>query len=76
IVPTKSVIIAKAPSNYTLTYPTLNRQHQSIKVLQEHVHAESVRTSGPSWFQGFGSSELEVESSKMGYSVEALLLLQ
>ncbi|MED6158661.1 hypothetical protein PIB30_034810 [Stylosanthes scabra] len=69
IVPTKSEIIAKKPSNYTPTY-------QYIKALQEHVHAEAADTSDPSWFQGFGSGEFEVESSKMGYSVEALLLLQ
>ncbi|KAL1362466.1 hypothetical protein HN51_010719 [Arachis hypogaea] len=76
IVPTKSVIIAKKPSNYTPTFAASNRQNQSIKALQEHVDAEAAGTSDPSWFQGFSSSDLELESSEMGYSVEALLLLQ
>lgn len=75
IAPTKSVIIAKkSSSNYTPTFPTSNRQNQSIKGLKEHVDAAAA-TSDP-WFQGFNSSDLEVESSEMGYSVEALLLLQ
>jgi len=77
IVSTKSVIVAKKSSNYTPTFPASNRHNQSIKVLKEHVDDDDAATVADTWFQSFGSnSDLEVESSEMGYSVEALLLLQ
>ncbi|CAJ1934135.1 unnamed protein product [Sphenostylis stenocarpa] len=74
IVSAKSVIVAKKSSNYTPTFPVSNRQNQSIKVLKEHVDAAA--TTEDTWFQNYNSNDLEVESSEMGYSVEALLLLQ
>ncbi|XP_061352547.1 RNA polymerase sigma factor sigA [Gastrolobium bilobum] len=74
IVPTKSVIIAKKSSNYTPTFPTSNQQNQSIKALKEHVDAAPA-IADP-WFERYNSNDLEAESSDMGYSVEALLLLQ
>jgi len=74
IVSTKSVIVAKKSSNYTPTFPAPNRQNQSIKVLKEIV--DDAATVADAWFQSLSSNDLEVESSEMGYSVEALLLLQ
>ncbi|KAG5013751.1 hypothetical protein JHK86_026012 [Glycine max] len=74
IVPTKSLIAAKKSSNYTPTFPASNQQNQSIKALKEHV--DDAPTIADSWFQSCNSNDLEVESSEMGYSVEALLLLQ
>ncbi|KOM51201.1 hypothetical protein LR48_Vigan08g202800 [Vigna angularis] len=74
IVSTKSVIVAKKSSNYTPTFPASNRQNQSIKALKEHV--DDAATVAEPWFQSSSSNDLEVESSEMGYSVEALLLLQ
>jgi len=76
IVSTKSVIVAKKSSNCTPTFPASNRQNQSIKALKEHVDDAGAATVADPWFQSFSSSDLEVESSEMGYSVEALLLLQ
>ena len=74
IVPTKSLIAAKKSSNYTPTFPASNQQNQSIKALKEHV--DDAPTIADPWFQSCNSNDLEVESSEMGYSVEALLLLQ
>lgn len=74
IAPTKSIIIAKKSSNYTPTFPTCNRENQSIKALKEHVDAAP--DIEDQWFKGYNSNDLEAESSNMGYSVEALLLLQ
>lgn len=74
IVPTKSAIVAKKSSDYTSTFAASNRQNQSIKALKEHV--DGAPTIADPWFQSYNSNELEVESSEMGYSVEALLLLQ
>ncbi|KAK7263961.1 hypothetical protein RJT34_31561 [Clitoria ternatea] len=74
IAPTKSVIVAKKPSNYPPTFPTFNRQNQSIKALKEHI--DGAPSIVDPWFQSYNSNDLEVESSEMGYSVEALLLLQ
>ncbi|TKY67914.1 RNA polymerase sigma factor sigA [Spatholobus suberectus] len=74
IAPTKSVIVAKKSSNYTPTFPASNRQNQSIKALKEHV--DGAPTIADPWFQSYNSNDLEVQSSEMGYSVEALLLLQ
>ncbi|KAG5010977.1 hypothetical protein JHK87_019492 [Glycine soja] len=74
IVPAKSLIVAKKSSNYTPTFPALNQQNQTIKALKEHV--DDAPTIADPWFQSYNSNDLEVESSEMGYSVEALLLLQ
>ncbi|XP_020214981.1 RNA polymerase sigma factor sigA isoform X2 [Cajanus cajan] len=74
IAPTKSVIVSKKSSNYTSTFPASNRQNESIKALKEHV--DGAPTTADPWFHSCNSNELEVESSEMGYSVEALLLLQ
>ncbi|KAG4401261.1 hypothetical protein GLYMA_07G232251v4 [Glycine max] len=74
IVPTKFLILAKKSSNYTPTFPALNQQNQTIKALKEHV--DDAPTIADPWFQNYNSNDLEVESSEMGYSVEALLLLQ
>ncbi|WVZ03841.1 hypothetical protein V8G54_024647 [Vigna mungo] len=74
IVSTKSVIVAKKSSNYTPTFPASNRQNQSIKALKEHV--DDAATVAEPWFQSSSSNDLDEESSEMGYSVEALLLLQ
>ncbi|RZC04283.1 Cyanogenic beta-glucosidase [Glycine soja] len=74
IVPTKFLILAKKSSNYTPTFPALNQQNQTIKALKEHV--DDAPTIADPWFQSYNSNDLEVESSEMGYSVEALLLLQ
>lgn len=74
IAPMKSVIIAKKSSNYTSTLPTSNRQSQSIKALREDV--DTTPAIVERWFQSYNSNDLEVESSDLGYSVEALLLLQ
>ncbi|KAJ1411939.1 Winged helix-like DNA-binding domain superfamily [Sesbania bispinosa] len=75
IAPTKSVIIAKKSSNYTPTFPTSDRQNHSIKAVKEHVDGAPSVADDP-WFQTYNSNDLEVESSDMDYSVEALLLLQ
>lgn len=76
IPPSKSVIVAKKSSKYTPTFQASERQNQSIKALKEHV--DSAPAIEEQWFQfqGYNSSDLEVESSEMGYSVEAILLLQ
>ncbi|KAF7835577.1 RNA polymerase sigma factor sigA isoform X1 [Senna tora] len=74
IAPTKSVIIAKKSSNYTQTVPTSNWQNQSIKALREHV--DTAPAIAEPWFERYNCNDLEVESSDLGYSVEALLLLQ
>ncbi|XP_027354918.1 RNA polymerase sigma factor sigA isoform X2 [Abrus precatorius] len=74
LAPTKYVIVAKKSSNYPPTFPTSNRQNQSIKALKEHVNG--VPAIADAWFQSYNSNELEVESSELDYSVEALLLLQ
>ncbi|KAI4295236.1 hypothetical protein L6164_035303 [Bauhinia variegata] len=85
IAPTKTIIIGKkSSSGYTPTFATSNRQIQSnsIKVLKEHVDTTSAPAPAPArattepWFQRYNSNDLEVESSDLGYSVEALLLLQ
>ena len=74
IVPKKSLIVAKKSSNYTPTFPASNQQNQFIKALKEHV--DDAPTIVDPWFQSYNSNDLEVESSEMGYSLEALLLLQ
>lgn len=74
IAPTKSVIIARKSSNYTPTVPTSNRQSQSIKALKEQI--ETAPAIAEPCFQRYNFNDLEAESSDLGYSVEALLLLQ
>ncbi|KAG5052426.1 hypothetical protein JHK87_004624 [Glycine soja] len=74
IVPTKSLIVAKKSSNYTPTFPASNQHNQFIKALKKHV--DDAPTIADPWFQSYNSNDLEVESSEMGYSLEALLLLQ
>lgn len=76
IPPSKSAIVAKKSSKYTPTFQPSERQNQSIKALKEHV--DTAHAIEEQWFQfqGYNSSDLEVESSEMGYSVEAILLLQ
>ncbi|CAL0329398.1 unnamed protein product [Lupinus luteus] len=74
---TRSVIIAKKSSSYTPAFPTCNseKQIQSIKALKEHV--VDAPTIADQWFEEYNNSnDLEVESSDIGYSVDALLLLQ
>lgn len=74
IVPAKSVTVAKKSSDYTQAFPASDRPNQSIKALKEHV--DGVPAVAETWFQECDSNDLEVESSDLGYSVEALLLLQ
>ncbi|CAL0334276.1 unnamed protein product [Lupinus luteus] len=77
VAPTKYVIISKKSSNYTPTFPTCNKEKeiQSIKALKEHVDAAP--TIADQRFEGYDNSDvLEVESSDMDNSMDALLLLQ
>ncbi|XP_028752385.1 RNA polymerase sigma factor sigA isoform X2 [Neltuma alba] len=74
ITTTKSVIVAKKSANYAPTLPTSNRQSQSTKSLKEHIDNDPAIPEP--WFQRHNYNDLEVESSDLGYSVEALLLLQ
>lgn len=73
----KNVIVSRKSSNYSPTsFPFSNQQEQqSIRALKEHVvdTASDPSTAQP-WFQE--SNDLEEEASHLGYSVEALLLLQ
>lgn len=69
---TKNVVAAKKSSNYSPSFPSSNRQTQSIKALKEHVDTDFA--SAEPWLQT--SNDLEEESSELDYSVEALLLLQ
>ncbi|PON49480.1 RNA polymerase sigma factor [Trema orientale] len=73
----KNMILARKSSNYTPSFPSSNRHEQShsIRALKDHVDAPSSSTSQP-WFQVQDSNDLEEESSALGYSVDALLLLQ
>lgn len=71
---TKSVIVAKKSANYAPTLLTSNRQSQSIKSFKEHIDTDP--DIPEPWFQRYNYNELEVETSDLGYSLEALLLLQ
>lgn len=74
ITTTKSIIVAKKSANYAPTLPTSNRPSQSIKSLKDHIDTDPAIPEP--WFQRYKYNDLEVESSDLGYSVEALLLLQ
>ncbi|XP_048326102.2 RNA polymerase sigma factor sigA isoform X1 [Ziziphus jujuba] len=73
----KNVIVSRKSSNYSPpSFPFSNQQErQSIRVLKEHVVDTAIDPStAQPWFQE--SNDLEEEASHLGYSVEALLLLQ
>ncbi|KAJ7982597.1 RNA polymerase sigma factor [Quillaja saponaria] len=71
---TKKMIISKKTSNCSPSVPLSNKQTQSIKAIKEHVDTISPNATMESLFQR--SNYLEEESSELGYSVEALILLQ
>lgn len=74
IASTKNVIGAKKSSNYGPTYPSSNRNTQSIKALKEHVDTASSSSTTETRFKTF--HDIEEDISDLDYSVEALLLLQ
>lgn len=71
---TKNVIVSRKSSKYSPSFPFSNQQEQSVRALKEHVDAASDPSTAQPWFQE--SNDLEEETSQLGYSVEALLLLQ
>lgn len=70
----KNVIVSRKSSKYSPSFPFSNQQEQSIRALKEHVDTASDPSTTQPWFQE--SNDLEEETSQLGYSVEALLLLQ
>ncbi|KAJ9185654.1 hypothetical protein P3X46_005256 [Hevea brasiliensis] len=74
IASTKNVIVAKKSSNYGPSYPSSNRNTQSIKALKEHVDTASAPSTAATRFKTF--HDIEEDISDLDYSVEALLLLQ
>lgn len=74
ITSTKKVISAKKSSNFSPSFPSNNRQTQSIKAVQERVDIASSPSTAEPWYQR--NKELEDKSSDPDYSVEAILLLQ
>ncbi|EEF38395.1 RNA polymerase sigma factor rpoD, putative [Ricinus communis] len=74
ITSTKTLIVAKKSSNYGPSFPSSNRNTQSIKALKEHVDTASAPSTAATQFKTF--NDMEEESSDLDYSVEALLLLQ
>lgn len=77
---TRNVVAAKKSlSNYSPSYPSSNRNTQSIKAVKERVDIDYVAsTTEEPWFQSSADVEEEEEedSSELNSSVEALLLLQ
>ncbi|KAE8656144.1 RNA polymerase sigma factor sigA [Hibiscus syriacus] len=70
----KSLVVAKKSSNCSQSLPSSNQRTPSIKAIKEHVDAaSSISTVEPSFN---GSNDSEEECYDLGYSVEALLLLQ
>ncbi|KAF2306763.1 hypothetical protein GH714_021207 [Hevea brasiliensis] len=74
IASTKNVIVAKKSSNYGPSYPSSNRNTQSIKALKEHMDTASAPSTAATRFKTF--HDIEEDISDLDYSVEALLLLQ
>lgn len=74
ITSTKKVTSAKKSSNFSPSFPSSNRQTQSIKAVKEHVDITSSPSTAEPWVQRPNGPE--EESSDLDYSVEALLLLQ
>lgn len=76
----KKMIVARKSSNFTPSFPSSNSHNESIRrALREHVDApsSSSSTAAQPWFQDSNHlDELDQETCLLGYSVEALLLLQ
>ncbi|KAK0593458.1 hypothetical protein LWI29_037020 [Acer saccharum] len=71
---TKNVVAAKKSSDYRPSFPSSDRNSQSIKAVKDHVDTDYASTITEPWFQS--PNDLEEESSELDNSVEALLLLQ
>ncbi|KAJ7949928.1 RNA polymerase sigma factor [Quillaja saponaria] len=74
IASTKNVIVSRRTSNYDPSFPSSNRKTQPIKAVEEHVDTASANATTKPLIEK--SNNLEEETSDLGYSVEALLLLQ